>query len=282
MKRMSVGLLHPGEMGVSVGASAMAGAHTVYWVSEARSEETRRRAESVGLVELESLAELCDRVEVILSVCPPHAAEDVLYAVIATGYQGVFVDANAISPQKSIRMAGCSQAKNVSYVDGGIVGGPAWEPNSTFLYLCGEQSEKVAGLFSEGPLEVWLLGDQIGRASALKMCFAAYSKGSTALISMILAGAESLGVRDELMMLWSHDGSDFAQQAEMRARRVTRKAWRFAGEMEEIAGTFAGEGLPGGFHRASHLIYARMRHLKDHDELPSIEEVVQALLAVRE
>ncbi len=279
MKSMAIGLLHPGEMGVSVGASAKAGGHKVYWASEGRSAETHRRAQKAELQELKSLRELCDRVEVILSVCPPHAAEDVLHTVVNTGFQGIFLDANAISPQKSVRMAAFCDSNGVSYVDGGIVGGPAWEPDSTFLFLCGDQQEAIAKLFAEGLLETHLLGDKIGRASALKVCFAAYSKGSTALISMILAGAESLGVRQDLMNLWSHDGSEFAEQAERRARRVTRKAWRFAGEMNEIADTFSGQGLPGGFHQASRLIYTRMSHLKESEELPSIEEVVRALLA---
>jgi 3-hydroxyisobutyrate dehydrogenase-like beta-hydroxyacid dehydrogenase len=274
---MKVGLLHPGAMGVSVGASVKAGGHLVYWCSKGRSVDTRKRAQKADLMELTSLRELCDRVGVILSICPPHAAEQVLHDVVDEEFQGIYVDANAISPQKSVRMAELSVGKGITYVDGGIVGGPAWEPNSTYLYLCGEKTESVAGLFTDGPLEVRNLGNQIGQASGLKMCYAAYSKGSTALISMILAGAESMGIYDDLMELWSHDGSQFASDAERRARRVTRKAWRFAGEMKEIADTFADLGLPDGFHRASGEIYARLGHFKGLEDLPDLLEVLQSL-----
>ncbi|MGD8848579.1 MAG: DUF1932 domain-containing protein [Anaerolineales bacterium] len=278
MRKINVGLMHPGQMGVSIGASARRAGHEVYWVSEGRSPDTHARARQSELIDLRTLDVLCSRVEVILSICPPHAAENVLQEVLRTDFSGIFVDANAISPQKSIRMAEACKSQDVNYVDGGIVGGPAWKPNSTFLYLAGKMAPSVADLFSEGPLETRSLGTQIGRASALKMCFAAYTKGSSALICMILAGAGSLGVREELMQLWSQDGSDFADQAENRTRRVTRKAWRFAGEMEEIANTFGAQGLPEGFHAASKQIFDRLSEFKDREELPSIEEITRSLL----
>ncbi|MDF1501026.1 MAG: DUF1932 domain-containing protein [Anaerolineales bacterium] len=281
MHKMSVGLLHPGEMGVSVGASAMRSGHPVYWASEGRSTETSLRAQKSNLVDLGTLTALCARVEVVLSICPPHAAEEVLDDVIGAGFSGIYVDANAISPQKSMRLAAKCSQHGLEYVDGAIVGGPAWQSGSTHLYLSGDHAGLVARLFDEGLLETCLLGDQPGRASALKMCFAAYSKGSTALVTMFLAASTSLGVREELMKLWSLDGSTFAEEAEMRALRVTRKAWRFAGEMDEIADTFAGEGLPDGFHQAAHEIYARLSHFKDRKSLPALDEVVTSLLEPR-
>jgi 3-hydroxyisobutyrate dehydrogenase-like beta-hydroxyacid dehydrogenase len=275
---MNVGILHPGEMGVSVGASAKHSGQNVYWASEGRGPETHARADRADLIELETLAELCSQSDVIISVCPPHAAENVLQDVINTGYSGIYVDANAISPQKSRGMAAIAIEADVDYVDGSIVGRPAWEPNTTFLFLSGEDAETIAKLFHAGPLETRLLGDQIGRASALKMCFAAYSKGSTALISAILAAAQTLGVQGELMQLWGHDDSDFAKEAVGRARRVTHKAWRFSGEMDEIANTFAEIDLPDGFYRASRQIYQRMSHFKGHNGLPELDEVVGALV----
>jgi 3-hydroxyisobutyrate dehydrogenase-like beta-hydroxyacid dehydrogenase len=277
-RAMNVGILHPGEMGVSVGASAKRGGHNVFWASEGRGAETHARADQAGLIKLDTLSELCRQADVILSVCPPHAAENVLQDVIKARYSGLYVDANAISPQKSQRMAALAMEASVDYVDGSIVGRPAWEPNSTFIFLSGEGAEAVAKLFRAGPLEACLLGNQIGRASALKMCYAAYSKGSTALISTILAAAQTLSVQGELIQLWGHDSSDFSEQAVGRARRVTRKAWRFSGEMDEIANTFAEIGLPDGFHRASRQIYDRLSQFKGSDDLPELDEVVSALV----
>jgi hypothetical protein len=126
-------------------------------------------------------------------------------------------------------------------------------------------------------LETAVIGSEIGKASALKMCYAAYTKGTTALLSAILATAEQFDVRSELENEWSRGGSDFAAQSQNRVRHVTAKAWRFAGEMEEIAATFEAAGLPGGFHLAAHDIYQRLAHFKDAPNLPELAKILTAL-----
>ena len=150
---------------------------------------------------------------------------------------------------------------------------------SGWLYLSGTEAERVAACFSAGPLETSVIGEEVGKASALKMCFAAYTKGSTALLCAIVATAQELGVWSELAHQWSRHGSDFAEQTVDRVRRVTAKAWRFAGEMEEISATFSQAGLPGGFHAAAADVYRRISHFKDAPETPALEEVLAALLA---
>jgi len=133
--------------------------------------------------------------------------------------------------------------------------------------------------FSNGPLEIKIIGTEIGKASALKMCYAAYSKGMTALLAGILATAESLGVREELYQQWDLDDKDFSEQVNRRVTRSTAKAWRFEGEMIEIAETFQGQGLPAEFHKASAEIYHRISEFKDAAEVPSLENVLRLLLA---
>ena len=133
-------------------------------------------------------------------------------------------------------------------------------------------------LFSSGLLETKIIGDEIGKASALKICYAAYSKGTTALLAAVIATAESLGVRDELNQQWNMDDSGFVKQVEGRTTRVTAKAWRFEGEMREIASTFQETGLPDGFHESAAEVYRRMAGFKDSPETPKLEEVLKALL----
>jgi len=275
---INFGILHPGQMGISIAASAKKSGCEVYWVSEDRSTQTRARAAEHELKDAESLKKLCQACEIIISVCPPSVAEEVAHQVIQAGFQGLYVDANAIAPQRVLRIEQAMQANSISFVDGSIIGGPAWEPERTWLYLSGKKSQTVANCFLAGPLETSLLGDQIGKASALKMCFAAYTKGSTALLSGILGAAEEMGVREDLEMQWSRGGSDFAEQTQNRVRRVTAKAWRFEGEMKEIAATLAGAGIPGGFHIAAAEIYHRMAAFKDAPEIPELDEVLRALL----
>ena len=165
----------------------------------------------------------------------------------------------------------------VSFVDGGIVGGPAWEPGQTWLYLSGPRAAEVAACFDGGPLETAILGDGIGQASALKMCYAAWTKGSTALLCAIVAAADQLDVWQALQEQWARDWPGFPEQTANRVRRVTAKAWRFAGEMDEIAATFEAAGLPGGFHAAAANLYRRIAQFKGAPSTPPLDEVLAAL-----
>jgi 3-hydroxyisobutyrate dehydrogenase-like beta-hydroxyacid dehydrogenase len=273
-----VGILHPGEMGISIAASAVKNGHQVFWASGGRSDKTRARAENYDLIEIDSLFRFCQICDMIISVCPPHAAEEVARSVLEAGFRGLFLDANAISPQRAIKIGQLLKVNNIRFVDGGIVGGPAWRPKETWLYLSGKYSDEIAGCFLNGPLEIKIMADEIGKASALKMCYAAYSKGTTALLAAILAAAQSLDVRDELYELWEMDNADLVEQANRRVTRAPSKAWRFEGELLEIASTFQNVGLPGAFHEAAAEIYHRMAGFKDSSEAPTLNHVLKSLL----
>ena len=278
MKKLNIGVLHPGEMGISIAASAQDGGSYVYWVSKNRSPQTRRRAEEHHLIEIHSLKELCATCSIIFCVCPPHAAENMAKEVIENEFSGIYVDANAISPHKARRIGLQMESSGVNFIDGGIIGGPAWKPKSTWLYLSGINAEVAADCFANGPLETEVIGGSPGKASALKMCYAAYSKGTSALLCAILATAESLGVRGELNRQWSYYDSDFADNTAQRVRRVTAKAWRFTGEMDEISETFIEAGLPGGFHQAAAEVYRRIAKFKEASPIPALDEVLEALI----
>ena len=231
----TVGILHPGQMGVSIAASVQNGGHTVYWASEGRSPETHERANKLGFQDIGSLADLVTHCPIIVSVCPPAAAEKLADDVLSHGFTGLYIDANAIAPQRTIRIGKAMASAGATFVDGSIIGGPAWKPNSTWLHLSGSAAGQAQRIFAAGPLETNIVAGDIGKASALKMCFAAYTKGSTALISAVVGAAESLGVRKELEEQWSQNGSDFAEQTSNRVRGVTAKAWLFVCEIHEIS-----------------------------------------------
>jgi 3-hydroxyisobutyrate dehydrogenase-like beta-hydroxyacid dehydrogenase len=277
VNKENVGILHPGQMGISIAASAQNSGNDVFWASEGRSPESLNRAQKYHLHDSQNLARLSETCSILLCVCPPHAAEDVAKQVAAQHYQGLYVDANAISPQRTLRIAQDLTDAGILFVDGGIIGGPAWEPGRTWLYLSGEQAERIANCFSAGPLETQIIGDAIGKASALKMCYAAYTKGTTALLTAILATAESLQVRAELENQWERNWPDFPEQTTRRVKIGTSRAWRFAGEMDEISSTFTDAGLPGGFHAAAADLYRRISQFKD-DPSVSLEVILDALL----
>ena len=235
---MIVGLLHPGEMGASVGRVLQGNGHEVLWASEGRSDATRERAQTFR--DAGTLDALADQAELILSICPPHAALDVARAL--RGFDGVYVDANAISPMHAREIA----AAHPRFVDGGIVGGPPDEPGTT-LYLSGAGAAAVAVLFVGSNLEPRVVAD----ASAVKMAYAAWSKGSAAMLLAIRDVAAHFGVEDE----WRLAAPDLAERLPRAERARDTKGWRWVGEMEEIADTFAAAGQPDGFHRAAARVY---------------------------
>jgi 3-hydroxyisobutyrate dehydrogenase-like beta-hydroxyacid dehydrogenase len=277
MTKKKIGILHPGNMGISIAASMQNSGNKIYWVSEGRSPDTHQRADKYRLVDACTLENLCETCSVIVCVCPPDVAEEVARQVFAHSYKGIYLDANAISPRRARRIGQAAIEAGATFVDGGIIGGPAWQPGSTWLYLSGQDAEAAASCFEAGPLETGVIGEEIGKASAIKMCYAAYTKGTTALLCAILAAAETFDVREELQMQWSRDGSAFAEEATARVRRVTAKAWRFAGEMDEISSTFNEAGIPGDFHAAAGTIYHRIAKFKDAPTTPTLEKVLAAL-----
>lgn len=274
---LRIGILHPGAMGISIAASAIHNNHRVQWASHGRSEGTRARATKHNLRDSGTLANLCSQSDIILSICPPDAAGDVVQQVIANNFHGLYCDANAISPERAKHIGDLLHTAGIDFVDGGIIGGPAWTRGKTWLYLSGERAPEIAECFKAGPLETRVIGVEIGKASALKMCYAAYTKGTTALLAAILAASEQLGVREDLYGQWTRDDPKLVEEREQRVRGATEKAWRFEGEMREIASTFASVGLPGEFHQAAAEIYRRLAPLKDSPGSVSLSDILHAL-----
>ncbi|MBT3251677.1 MAG: NAD(P)-dependent oxidoreductase [Candidatus Marinimicrobia bacterium] len=277
MQNEVIGILHPGNMGIFVAAMLVDNGYPVHWVAKGRSKNSKMRAGKYNLIAYDSLAEFCQSCSVIFSVCPPHAAEDVADSVIKCKFKGTFVDANAISPMRTIKISGKMTSAGITFIDGGIVGGPAWKSGKTHLYLSGNGIEKIASLFAKGNLVADCLSNEIGKASAIKMCYAAWTKGSTALLCAIQAAADDYGVRERLDQQWDEDWPGFSEKAQNRARRVTAKAWRFSGEMEEISSTFQEAGGLGGFHEAAADLYQRLAGFKDASELPQLQDVLNTL-----
>jgi 3-hydroxyisobutyrate dehydrogenase-like beta-hydroxyacid dehydrogenase len=275
---MRIGLLHPGEMGSVTALTLQNAGHEVYWVSEGRSSQSRRRAEELGLHEAATLGRACEICSVIVSVCPPEFAEDTANCVLDCGFCGLYIDSNAISPERVERMARRVVAAGAAFVDASIIGLASREPGKVWIYFSGREAGRAAALFgTEGPLQPEAIGDRIGEASALKMCFSGFNKGSIALLCAVLGAAEQLGVRDLLKRQWARSDRELAG-AENKVTRVAAKAWRFAPEMLEIANTFQAAGVSGDFHRAAAEIYARLEEFKDADSV-KFEEIVGALLA---
>lgn len=249
---MRIALLHPGEMGAGVGGALVRAGHEVGWTAAGRSTATRERAVAAGLVDGGDLAALLAASEVVLSICPPHAAREVASAVAATGFSGTFVDANAIAPATAREVAAMMTAAGASFADGGIIGGPPpGDDAGPRLYLSGEAASGVATLFDGTPVTAIVLDEDPFAASQMKMAYAAWSKGSKALLLTAWAAARRSGLADALAEEWAHSQPGLAEELRRAEASDAKKGWRWTGEMEEIARSMADLDLPDGFHRAA-------------------------------
>jgi 3-hydroxyisobutyrate dehydrogenase-like beta-hydroxyacid dehydrogenase len=253
MGEIAVGLLHPGEMGAAVGQCLAGAGHQVLWVPAGRSAATRKRADAAGLAGC-GLAEMIGRSDLIVSVCPPAAALDT--ARLVSGFGGSYLDANAISPATAGEVAAIVAAGGAGYVDGGIIGTPPVAPGFIRLYLSGPRAGQVRALFDGTDVDARLVTPP-GTASAVKMAYASWTKGSAALLLAARALARAEGVESDLLAEWAISQPGLDERSAGAAASAAAKGWRWVAEMEEIAATMAAAGLPEGFHQAAAEIYRR-------------------------
>jgi hypothetical protein len=216
-------------MGAAVGACIDG---EVICALDGRGDETRARA--AAFRDVGSVEALLEEADVVLAICPPHAALDV--AEQCRGFDGIYVDANAISPMRAQEIA----ALHPRFVDGSIIG----SPDDRMLYLSGDEASTVAALFM---LETRVVAD----ASAVKMVYAAWSKGTAALLLAIHSTASHFEIEDE----WRRAAPELQERLARAQSSAAKKGWRWVGEMEEIADTFGAAGEPEGFHRAAAEVY---------------------------
>jgi 3-hydroxyisobutyrate dehydrogenase-like beta-hydroxyacid dehydrogenase len=267
---VTVGLLHPGEMGAAVGAALRTAEETVLWASSGRSAATADRAAGARLEDVGTIEELAGRCDVIFSLRPPHAAVEVARPLAQ--YEGIYIDANAISPTTARTIAGLVDR----YVDGGIIGSPPSKAGTTRLYLSGAEAKTVAKLFAGTIVDARIISEEIGAASALKMAYAAWTKGGAALLLAVRALARKEGIEQTLLAEWELSQPQLHDQSVAAGRSARSRGWRWVGEMNEIAETFAAAGLPDGFHQAAADIYRRSpREHAGNDA--AVEEVLAAL-----
>jgi 3-hydroxyisobutyrate dehydrogenase-like beta-hydroxyacid dehydrogenase len=258
MSETLIGLLHPGEMGAAVAGCLTGRGYQVLWVPAGRSPATAARAAAAGLTAAAGLdaagqaADLARRAGIILSICPPHAALPVARAVAAAAFTGIYVDANAVSPGTAREVAAAIESAGARYVDGGIIGSPPGPAGSTRLYLSGPPAGPVAALFAGTALEPRVIGERgLTAASAVKMAYAGWTKGTAALILAVRALARAEGVEDTLLAEWALSQPGLAERSVSAARSAAGKGWRWTGEMAEISASMEADGLPGGFHQAA-------------------------------
>ncbi|WP_282703420.1 NAD(P)-dependent oxidoreductase [Streptomyces sp. CC219B] len=261
---VTIGLLHPGSMGSAFGAQLCARGHIVLWCPDGRSDATRSRAEQAGL-EPEALPELVSRSDVLLSLCPPAAAEETAAQVAELGKGGagtIYVEANAVSPSRVQRIA--DRLAPIPVIDAAVVGSPPVGGKYPTLYLSGpsKQADRIADLFAGTDVRPHVLGDSIGKASALKLAYSSYQKVSRVLAAVAYGAAETYGVADELLEIAAKRTRSYLVETDYIPKTAAR-AWRWGPELEDAAALLADAGLPDSLMHAAAATLARWDDNRD-------------------
>ena len=283
----TVGILSPGDMGHTVGERLReSGLRVIAHVAD-RSARTRGLAAKAGIEELESYDLLVEQADVILCILAPvqalSAAETVSAALRRTGAELLYADCNAVSPQTTQRIGETVTGSGSRYVDASIIGPPPRRAGATRFYASGRHAADLARLNDFG-LQVLVVSDRIGDASALKMCYAGMTKGITALCTELLVAAEALGVRKALAAEFRTSQAPMLKRMEGGIPGMPPKSRRWVGEMEEIAATMAGVGLSPKFHEGAADVYRFVGDTELADrtpedaDAPSLEEMLLKLV----
>jgi 3-hydroxyisobutyrate dehydrogenase-like beta-hydroxyacid dehydrogenase len=252
-------------MGHAVGASIAERGFCLVSALADRSELTRARAERAGIEDAGGLDDVVTAAEGILAILPPAEAEPlacrVAEAMARTGRTPIYADCNAVSPATVKHIAAAITAAGAPFIDAGIIGAPPGPGRAdTRFYASGPQAnwlEGLAGSGERGGIAVIGLGDDVGRASAIKMVYAALTKGTMTLKAAVLVTAMRLGVFEEL----SKELEKSQPQAWARMGILPflpADSGRWIGEMEQIAATFRDTGVPEDFHRGAAAIFRMM------------------------
>jgi 3-hydroxyisobutyrate dehydrogenase-like beta-hydroxyacid dehydrogenase len=274
--QLTVGILHPGSMGAAVAACAATNATTALWCEAGRSIASAQRAAEFGLTPAATLSELLASSDIVISLCPPAAAEDLAREVAGHAFTGTYVEANAISPEKTEQIARLL-GPAATVVDGAIVGSPPVRGKTPTLYLSGPASATttVEALFAGTAVRTKLLGPQVGQASALKVSYTAFQKASRVLAALATGMARQYDVDQELLKVAARRSTSYLAEPEY-IPKVAARAWRWGPELEEAADTLAAAGLPPEMLRAAAFTLARWHDAKDDSGL-SVADALEQL-----
>jgi 3-hydroxyisobutyrate dehydrogenase-like beta-hydroxyacid dehydrogenase len=242
-----VGILSPGEMGAAVAAVLRAHGLRLVTCLEGRSARTRQRADAAGLAAVPTLTELVPTVDAVLSIVPtlsaPSVGAGIAQAMEQTGKSIVFVEANAISPMTSAAIEQTITRAGGRYVDGCIIGGPTDVGGSTMFYLSGAEAEVAAAALRGGGVRTEVLGKQAGQASAFKMGYAGFTKGTTALLLELTLMAHKWGFLDAILAKYASSHPEALRMFTTHLTTWPEYAAIRAEEMVEITAMAKASGL---------------------------------------
>ena len=246
----TVGIMSPGDMGSGVGGILVRSGLRVITSLKGRSEASSTRAAEQGIVDVGSLDDVVASSDLMLSILVPSEAlafaASAAESIVRTNSHVAFADCNAVSPATGVKIGKIITAAGGMFIDAGIIGGSPRTGAIPRFYASGEHAGILAELDGKG-ISVPVMRGAVGRASGLKMLYAALTKGTAALHASTLMAAKSLGLFDDLIheLEQSQSGTLTAMG---RVNSISAQAFRWIGEMEEIASTFEDAGVTPNIH----------------------------------
>ena len=258
MPLRTVAILSPGDMGHAVGRALREGGLNTITCLKGRSERTQRLAREAGIEDVPNLEEVVKRADLVLSIMVPSdasmLAQQVAKALGDTRSNAYYADCNAVSPETTKAIEAIITGAGGRYIDASIIGNPPRKGAFPRFYTSGKHSHIMSEMDGMD-IVVKNLGNEVGRASGIKMCYAGLTKGTSALHVAVLSAAESLGLSEELGQELQSSQSHAFNQMNSGLSRLPARASRWIGEMEEIAATYEQLGLPPHFHQGAAEIY---------------------------
>ena len=273
MRKLSlrtIAVISPGDMGHAVGRTLLKHGLRVVTCLEGRSDRTRSLSHQVGIEEVSSLEELVMISDLILSVIPPSQAIALarqVAGILKKSKTVYFADCNAVSPQTARTIDDIITAAGGRFIDASIIGSPPGKGKPPRFYASGPHAGIMSELDGKG-IKIILIGDEVGRASGIKMCYAAWTKGSQALWIALLTAAKVIGLSEELREEFLFSQPAIYKQVEKQIPGIPVKARRWVGEMEEIASTFKHAGLTPYFHKGASETFRMVGSTPLADETP--------------
>jgi 3-hydroxyisobutyrate dehydrogenase-like beta-hydroxyacid dehydrogenase len=289
MSLETVAILSPGDMGHAVGKLLKSNGLRAITCLQNRTERTRRLAQQAQIENVVSYRVLVEEADILLSIMVPAqaaaAARMVSSAIAHVGSDLVYADCNAISPQTTQHIDHIISEAGGRFVDASIIGGPPKASGTTRFYASGPYATLFEELGAFG-LNVVNLGEAVGMASSIKMCYAALTKGLAALSTELLVASYLLGVSDGLLREFQNSQPQLLERMERGLPGMPAKSRRWVGEMEEISNTFAEVGLTPAMLSGAADMYRLVgdTELADHnpedpDPPPPLDEMIAALAA---
>lgn len=260
MQIRNVGVVSPGDMGQAIAGRLKECGLKVYAALDGRSERTRALAREAGLTDCGSMEKLVATCELVLSVINPgealNVAREVSAAMKKTARKIALADLNAVSPQTAREADRMVREAGGMFIDGGIIGPPPrGEKDKPRIYVSGPDAHLFEQI-SHPNLLMRVLSERIGDASGVKMCYAAMTKGTTALAVELLVAARKLGVEQALEKELRESRNDVFDWQMKNIAVMPPKAYRWVPEMQEIAKTFGELGLTRRIFEGATDIYA--------------------------